>query len=90
LKKLSNAFCCTDSCTIQLASSIPNFLKRETNKAFAKVLGDKVNRGAGYGLEIPYSLYGPKPYAKKMKELVDLLVERTGLIARLYIGVNTT
>ena len=42
-----------------LASSISNVLKRDTNKAFAKVTGDKVNRGAGYGLEIPcvYSLY---------------------------------
>ena len=33
-----------------------------------------VNRGAGYGLEIPcilYHLYGPKPYIDEMKELVD-------------------
>ena len=49
-----------------LASSTSNFLKRDTNKAFAKVVGDKVNREAGYGLEIPcvYSLYGPKPYVE--------------------------
>ena len=48
-------------------------LKRDINKAFAKVVGEKVNRGAGYGLEIPciYHLYGPKPYIDKMKELVD-------------------
>ena len=39
----------------------------------SKVFGDEVNRGAGYGLEIPciYHLYGPKPYIDKMKELVD-------------------
>ena len=56
-----------------LAPNISLFLKRDINKAFAKVVGDKVNRGGGYGLEIPciYHLYGPKPYIDKMKELVD-------------------
>ena len=36
--------------------------RRDVNKAF--VTGGKVNRGAGYGLEIPcvYQFYGPKPY----------------------------
>ena len=64
-----------------LAPYLSNFLKRDVNKAFAKVVGDKVNRGAGYGLEIPciYSLYGPKAYIEKMKELVDSLVAR-GLV----------
>ena len=40
----------------------PQFLRRDVNKAFAEVTGEKVNRGAGYGLEIPcvYRLYGPK------------------------------
>ena len=58
-----------------LAPSISNFLKRDINKVFAKVIGEKINRGAGYGLEIPceYHLYGPKPYIDKMKELVDSL-----------------
>ena len=37
-----------------LAPSVSNFLKKDTNKAFAKVVGEKVNRGAGYGLEIPF------------------------------------
>ena len=35
-----------------------------------KVIGDEVNRGAGYRLEIHgcmYSLYGPKPSAQKLK-----------------------
>ena len=36
-----------------LAPSISLFLKRYINKAFAQVVGEKVNRGAGYGLEIP-------------------------------------
>ena len=31
-----------------LAPSISLFLKRDINKAFAKVAGEKVNRGAGY------------------------------------------
>ena len=63
-----------------LAPSISLFLKRDINKAFAKVVGDKVNRG-GYGLEIPciYHLYGPKPYIDKMKELVDSLIA-SGLV----------
>ena len=67
--------------SFNLASSIPNFLKRDTNKAFAKVVGDKVNREAGYGLEIlyVYSLYGPKPYVEKLKELVDSLAAK-GLV----------
>ena len=41
-----------------LASSISKFLKRDINKAFAKVVGQRINRRAGYGLEIPcvYSL----------------------------------
>ena len=36
-----------------LASSIFNFLKGDTKKTFAKVIGDKVNRRAGYRLVIP-------------------------------------
>ena len=64
-----------------LAPSISLFLKRDINKAFAKVVGEKVNRGAGYGLEIPcvYHLYGRKPYVDKMKELVDSLIA-SGLV----------
>ena len=51
------------------------FLRRDVNKAFAEVTGEKVNRGAGYGLEIPcvYRLYGPKVYIDRMKELIDSL-----------------
>ena len=64
-----------------LAPNISLFLKRDINKAFAKVVGEKVNRGAGYGLEIPcvYHLYGRKPYVDKMKELVDSLIA-SGLV----------
>ena len=47
-----------------LAPTVCTFLRRDVNKRFAEVTGDKVNRSAGYGLEIPctYGLYGPKPY----------------------------
>ena len=56
-----------------LSHLISAFLRRNTNIGFAKVVGGKVNRGAGYGLEIPcvYSLYGPQPYIEKLKELVQ-------------------
>ena len=61
-----------------LAPSISHFLKRDINGAFAQVGGEKVNRGAGYGHEIPciYHLYGPKPY---INELVDSLTA-SGLV----------
>ena len=53
------------------------FLRRDVNKAFAEVTGQKVNRGAGYGLEIPctYRLYGPPAYINRMKEPVESLAD---------------
>ena len=36
-----------------LAPTVSAFLRRDVNKTFAEVTGDKVSRGAGYGLEIP-------------------------------------
>ena len=58
-----------------LAPRFSQFLLRDVNKAFAEVTGEKVNRGAGYGLEVPciYRLYGPKVYIDRMKELIDSL-----------------
>ena len=58
-----------------LAPKVSAFLKREVNKGFAEVSGGKVNRGAGYGLEVPctYRLYGPKIYVDVMKEFIDSL-----------------
>ena len=52
-----------------------HFLRREVNKAFAEVMGEAVNRRAGYGLEVPYKyrLYRPKAYIQEMKQVVDLL-----------------
>ncbi len=64
-----------------ISASLSAFLRRDLNKAFAEVTGGKVNRGAGYGLEIPcvYRLYGPIVYISRMKEIVDSL-RASGLI----------
>ena len=50
-----------------ISSLLSNFLKRECNKGFVKVTGSRVNRGAGYGVEIPctYKLYGPQAYLER-------------------------
>ena len=58
-----------------LAPRFSQFLRRDVNKAFAEVTGEKVNRGGGYGLEVPcvYRLHGPKVYLEKMKQLVNSL-----------------
>ena len=47
------------------------FLSRSTNSRVAKVTGSKVNRGGGYGLEIPckYTFRGPKNYIDKLKAI---------------------
>ena len=51
------------------------FLKRDVNIAYAIVTAGKINRGAGYGLEIPciYRVYGPREYIDQMKEIIDSL-----------------
>ena len=58
-----------------LARLISSFLRRDINSVFAKVVGEKVNRGPGFGLEIPcvFTLHGPKPHIEKLKELVASL-----------------
>ena len=65
-----------ETVALNLASKLFQFLRRDINEAFVEVTGAKVNRGAGYGLEIPciYRLYGPSIYINRMKELVDTLV----------------
>ena len=57
-----------------LAPKVSAFLKRDVNKGFAEITGERVNRGAGYGLEVPcvYRLYGPKVYVNKLKEFIDV------------------
>ena len=36
-----------------IAPRFSHFLRRDVNKTFAEVTGEKINRGAGYGLEFP-------------------------------------
>lgn len=61
--------------------TVSHFLRRDYNKGFAEVTGHKVNRGAGYGLEIPciYRFYGPEPYIKKLSEIL-LALKTKGLL----------
>ena len=72
--------------------SMSRFLKRDVNMAIAKVTGGKMNRGAGYGLEIPciYQLYGPRKYINILEEIIDSLktnelVQRAKFIVILYL-----
>ena len=56
-----------------------HFLTRNQNSDVAEVTGMKVNRGAGYGLEIPciYRLYGKRAYIECLKTAVEE-IERLG------------
>lgn len=56
-----------------LAPVFSPFLKRSFNKGTAEITGGKVNRGAGYGLEVPciYHLYGPKVYLERVGGLIS-------------------
>ena len=43
-----------------LAPKVSALLKRDFNKGFAEITGERVDRGAGYGLEVPgYGLEVP-------------------------------
>ena len=55
-----------------LAPTLSQFLKRDFNKAMAEVTGDRVNRGAGYELEVTciYRLFGPSAYLDKVTEVL--------------------
>jgi hypothetical protein len=54
-----------------LVPTLSLFLKRDFNKAVVK--GDRVNRGAGYGLKVPciYRLNGPEAYLHKVREVLQ-------------------
>lgn len=64
-----------------ISAIVSHFLSRDYNKAFAEVTGDRVNRGGGYGIEVPccYRFYGPELYLKRMKEITTSLASQ-GLI----------
>lgn len=56
-----------------LAPVFSHFLKRSFNKGTAEITGEKVNRGGGYGLEVPciYRLYGPKTDVERAKTMLS-------------------
>ena len=56
-----------------LAPVVSAFLKRASNKGLVEVTGNRVNRGAGYGLEIPckYHFYGSTSYIERLATIVD-------------------
>lgn len=56
-----------------LAPVVSAFLKRSMNKGLVEVTGNKVNRGAGYGLEIPckYQFFGSNLYIERLKTTVE-------------------
>ena len=71
-----------DSPKTDLHLTCRDFLTSDVNMAFAEVTGEKVNRRAGYGLEIPcvYCLYGPKAYVDRIKEITGRSIMCFGLI----------
>ena len=54
-----------------------HFLTRSQNKGVAEVTGTKVNRGAGYGLEVPcfYRFYGSTRYVERLKAAIQKIEE---------------
>ena len=55
-----------------LVPTLSRFLQRECNSGSARITGPRVNRGGGFGLEVPcvYILNGPKVYIDRLKELL--------------------
>ena len=55
-----------------LAPILSPFLVRDFNKGVAEITGSKINRGAGYGIEVPctYRLYGSRRYVERAKDTV--------------------
>lgn len=55
-----------------IAPIVSAFLKRACNKGLVEVTGNRINRGAGYGLEIPckYHFYGSTLHIERLKTIV--------------------
>ena len=56
-----------------LAPIFSQFLRKGFNEGTVKVTGERVNRGAGYGLEVPcvYTIYGPTAYTERAKSILQ-------------------
>ena len=57
----------------KIAPVVSQFLNRDCNKGVARITGKRINRGGGYGLEAPckFCLYGPEPYLRRLRDVVD-------------------
>ena len=55
-----------------LSRIVLSFLKRTNHKATAEFCGERINRGAGLGLEIPviYKIYNGRKYMDRLDELI--------------------
>lgn len=64
--------------------TVLTFLRRSRNKCLAEVRDSKVNRGGGYGLEIPheYHFLGPNDYIDKLETICKNLQRRVALIRK--------
>ena len=62
-----------------LAPLFSHFLKRSCNKTYVLITGERVNRGAGHGLEAPcvYRLYAPAVYLQRIKALLEEAADLT-------------
>ncbi|KAK2569556.1 hypothetical protein P5673_005381 [Acropora cervicornis] len=60
--------------TGRIVGHIPleSFLKRANHKATAEICGERINRGAALGPEIPviYKIYGGRKYLDRLDELI--------------------
>ncbi len=58
---------------MKLSVMFSQFLSKTCNKGTVEVTAAKVNRGAGYGLEIPckYRLYSPTAYLKRLEKIIE-------------------
>ena len=56
-----------------LASLVSYFLERSFNTGSVEITGAPLNRGAGMRMEVPciYRLFGPKMYAKRLREVIQ-------------------
>ena len=64
-----------------LSSAVFYYLARSCNTGVVEITGRKVNRGAGYGLEVPcvYRFHGPEQYLGRFKGVLDRL-EQTNVL----------
>ena len=67
-----------------LSALFSHFLMRTCNKGIVEVTGARINRGAGYGLEVRciYRLYGPAAYIERLKTIIRDSDHPSGIATR--------